>query len=449
MSALANWSWELDGWILVTGVLCAAACALPGCFLVLRRLSLMGDAISHAILPGLAAAFLLAGSRTSLWMFLGAALVGLLTALLTESIRRLGKVDEGASMGVVFTALFAVGLVMIVQAADSVDLDPGCVLYGAIELTPLDTVTVLGRELPRAALVLSGMTLVNLLFVLVLYKELKISAFDPALATTLGLHAGLMHYLLMIVVAVTVVACFESVGNILVVAMLIAPPAAAYLLTDRLGWMIALAVLIGGASAIGGHLAAIVVPAWFGYGSATTAGMMATFAGALFLGALLLSPQHGLLSRALARAALRWQIACDDLLGDLYRAEEATLPQPRAPAPSAEGRPRLPASGPVRGLPLLRLRAGGMVQRAAEGFRLTEPGRLRAAALIRAHRLWERYLTDALDVRADHTHGTADRLEHVTDSAFRRRLADAQTQRTLDPQGKPIPPEQSGSGQAL
>jgi len=134
-----NFIWELDGWIIVAGVLSAVSAALLGNFLVLRKMSLLGDAISHAILPGLAAAFFISHSRNSIPMFLGAVIVGLLTAVFTEWIRGAGQVDEGASMGVVFTSLFAIGLVMIVQAADNVDLDPGCVHYGAIEFTPLDT----------------------------------------------------------------------------------------------------------------------------------------------------------------------------------------------------------------------------------------------------------------------------------------------------------------------
>ncbi len=132
--SLRHFEWSLDGWIIVAGVLCAVASALLGPFLVLRRMSMMGDAISHAVLP-LAVAFILTDSRASLPMFVGAAVVGVLTAVFTEWVRGFGKVDEGASMGVVFTVLFAIGLVMVVQAADSVDLDPGCVLYGAIEMT--------------------------------------------------------------------------------------------------------------------------------------------------------------------------------------------------------------------------------------------------------------------------------------------------------------------------
>jgi manganese/zinc/iron transport system permease protein len=305
LHSLGQWNWSLDGWIIVAGILCAGAGALVGSFLVLRKMSMMGDAISHAVLPGLAVAFLITDSRASLPMFLGAAVVGVLTAMFTEWIRGFGKVDEGASMGVVFTVLFALGLLLVVQAADHVDLDPGCVLYGAIEMTPLDTMKVWGLEVPRAVLTLGSVFLLNLAFVVVFYKELKITSFDPALATTLGINARLMHYLLMTLVAITAVAAFESVGNILVVAMLIVPAATAHLLTDRLSVMLGLAMLLGAASAILGHVSAIAVPAALGYESTNTAGMMALVSGLLLVGAGVLGPRYGLLGRWLARFSSR------------------------------------------------------------------------------------------------------------------------------------------------
>jgi manganese/zinc/iron transport system permease protein len=292
--------YTIDTWIVVVGVLAAVACALPGNFLVLRKMSMMGDAISHAVLPGLAIAFLITGARASLTMFIGAAVVGILTAVFTQWVSRFGKVDEGASMGIVFTTLFAAGLLLIVQAADHVDLDPGCVLYGAIELTPLDVVwrpEVFGVILavPRAAMVLGGAAFVNLCFVILFFKELRISSFDAELATTMGINANLMHYLLMTLVAVTTVAAFEAVGSIIVIAMLIVPPAAAHLLTDRLDLMVLLSTLLAALSAVLGHLSALIVPGWFGFTDTSTSGMMAVMAGVIFAVIALVAPRHGIL----------------------------------------------------------------------------------------------------------------------------------------------------------
>jgi manganese/zinc/iron transport system permease protein len=294
--------YSIDTWIVVIGSLAAGACALLGNFLVLRKMSMMGDAISHAVLPGLAIAFLVTGARASLPMFIGAAIVGVLTAVFTQWISRFGKVDEGASMGIVFTTLFALGLLLIVQGADYVDLDPSCVLYGAIELTPLDvvwrpTLFSLSLEVPRAALVLAGVILFNAVFVVAFFKELRISSFDAELATAMGINSKLMHYLLMTLVAVTTVACFEAVGSIIVIAMLIVPAATAHLLTDRLWLMVVLSVLIAIASAVLGHLSALVVPRWFGFADTSTSGMMAVMAGLIFSTVMLFAPKYGVLPR--------------------------------------------------------------------------------------------------------------------------------------------------------
>lgn len=300
-------SWfAIDTWIVVVGVLAAVSCSLLGNFLVLRRMSMMGDAISHAVLPGLAIAFMVTQARASLTMFIGAAIVGVLTAVFTQWISKFGNVDRGASMGIVFTTLFALGLLLIVQAADHVDLDPGCVLYGAIELTPLDVVwkpEVFGVELevPRAALVLSGVLLVNVFFVVFFFKELRISSFDPELATTQGINANLMHYLLMTLVAVTTVAAFEAVGSIIVIAMLIVPAAAAHLLTDRLGIMVVISAILAALSAVLGHMSALIVPGWFGFESTSTSGMMAVMAGLIFAAVLLFAPRYGVLIKRLRK----------------------------------------------------------------------------------------------------------------------------------------------------
>ncbi len=433
-----NWIWALDGWIVAVAVLCAVASALLGNFLVLRRMSMLGDAITHAVLPGLAVAFFISHSRSSLPMFIGAVIVGILTAFFTEWIRRVGRVDEGASMGVVFTSLFALGLVMIVQAADKVDLDAGCVLYGAIELTPLDTVFVLGRPLPRAFLTLGVVTVVNLLFVILFYKELKLSSFDPALATTTGFNASLMHYLVMVLVAVTAVASFESVGSVLVVAMFIVPPSAAYMLTDRLHVMIGLSLVLAVLSAVLGHIGALVVPAWFGYQSTTTAGMMAVAAGGLLMIAVLLGPRHGILVKLVRRQLLSLRILADDVVALLYRTGEKGEP---AAAGLAELQKTLFCNQwSLRGA-LAWLQRRGAIERVDDMVTLTEQGHLQAQNLVRSHRLWERYLQDYVGVDPSRVHPPAEKLEHFTDPRLREMLDSQIDAPQLDPHGQPIPSE--------
>jgi manganese/zinc/iron transport system permease protein len=291
-----------DFHIILVGSLCAMACALPGTFLLLRRMSMMGDAISHAVLPGLAIAFLISGTRTSWWMFFGAAVAGILTALFTQWITRFGKVERGAAMGIVFTTLFAIGLILIERGADNVDLDAGCVLYGALEYTPLRLVTLFETEVfiiqvPHAAVVIGATLLFNIIVISLFFKEFTLASFDPGLAETQGFRPRLMHYLLMTMVAVTTVAAFEAVGSIIVIAMLIVPPATAFLLTKKLPALIATSLVVAVLSAVCGHLSSQALPHLIGLPETTSSGMMATAAGFFFLLAWLFGPAGLIKSR--------------------------------------------------------------------------------------------------------------------------------------------------------
>ncbi|WFA85105.1 metal ABC transporter permease [Paenibacillus amylolyticus] len=277
-------------WIILTAVLVSSACAILGCFLILRRMALVGDAISHAVLPGIAIAFLWSGSRDSLWMLLGATVFGLLTVFFIQSLQA-GGLSSDASIGIVFTALFAVGVILISLNAQHIDLDLDCVLFGEIAYVQWDTLTLGGTDVGPRAVWMLGITLLVILVVIGLfYKQFKLCAFDPALAAACGIPVVLFHYLLMGLVSMTSVASFESVGSILVVGMLIVPAATAYLLTDSLGKMILYAVLIGAASSVGGYIMAYVL-------DASIAGCMVAVAGILFVLALLLSPKHGIVFR--------------------------------------------------------------------------------------------------------------------------------------------------------
>lgn len=280
-----NWG-TLDNWIVITGALLCMACVLPGTFLMLNRQSMLGDGISHAVLPGLATAFLMTGSRDVVPMMVGAMAAGLLTAWLTQAVQKFGEVEGGAALGVVFCGLFAIGLILIRVASDRVDLDADCVLYGSIETAVIDTGWV-----PRIAWISGGLLLLNLALVALFYKELRISAFDPALATALGFSAGRIRLGLTLSASVTTVLAFESVGSILVIAMLVVPPAAASLLTRKLHYLIGLAMLLAALSAVTGHIGAITLPKWVGkwvghpgLGATSSAAMMAVCAGLIFLG---------------------------------------------------------------------------------------------------------------------------------------------------------------------
>jgi manganese/zinc/iron transport system permease protein len=284
-----------DLYIILTASLISCSCALLGCYLILRKMAMVGDAISHAVLPGIVIAFLLSGSRDSFTMLLGAGVLGIITTFLIEFFHKKARLQTDASIGVTFTWLFAIGVVLISLFAGKVDLDQDCVLYGEIAYVPLDVIitqggTVLG---PKAIYVSGFILLLILLFVSIGYKELFLTTFDPAFASAIGISTTVWHYALMGAVSITTVASFESVGAILVVALLIAPAATAYLLTDNLKYMMALACLLGMLASVGGYYLAV----WL---DGSIAGAIASVAGVLFGLAMMFSPTHGLLFKKLS-----------------------------------------------------------------------------------------------------------------------------------------------------
>ena len=296
---------------LLAATLACLSCALVGNFLVLRRQSLLGDAVSHAVLPGIVVGFLVAGTRETLPMLSGALAAALVAGALIELVRRLGRVESGAAMGVVFTGLFALGVVLIEQAAArQVDLDADCVLYGQLEdilwFGPTGWSTLLDPAVwataPREVLTLAAVFAACLALVLLFFKELTITSFDPALATTQGIPAWLFQHGLVALVAVAAIASFEAVGSILVIAMLICPPATARLLTDRLPAQVGLSLLIGGAAGVLGYAGGAFAPLWLPVPeSLSAAGMIATLSGVFLAAAILLAPRYGVLARFVRR----------------------------------------------------------------------------------------------------------------------------------------------------
>ena len=293
----------------------AVACALPGVFLVLRRMALMSDAISHAILLGIALAFFVTQDLTSPLLIVAAAATGVVTVSLVELLNRTRLVREDAAIGLVFPVLFSLGVILITRFAGDVHLDIDAVLLGELAFAPFDRFVMLGYDLgPQALYVMGAILLLNVAFIAVFYKELKLATFDAGLAAALGFSPALVHYALMALVSVTAVGAFDAVGSVLVVALMIAPPASAYLLTDRLARMIGLSALIGVMSALGGY--------WLAHAyDASIAGSMATMSGVLFGLAFLLAPDRGLVALARRRARQRWEFAQTMLAIHLFNHE--------------------------------------------------------------------------------------------------------------------------------
>lgn len=292
----------------------AVACALPGVFLVLRRMAMMSDAISHTVLLGIVVTFFLVGSMESPLLVFGAAAMGLVTVSLVELLNRTGLVKQDAAIGLVFPALFSLAVILISRFAGGVHLDADAVLLGELAFAPFDRMTLFGVSVTKSFAVMSGILLLNVLFITLFYKELKLATFDAGLAATLGFSPALVHYGLMGMVSITAVGAFDAVGSILVVALMIAPAAAAYLLTDSLPRMLGLAALIGIISAISGYWLARAL-------DANIAGSMATMTGVVFLLAFLFSPERGMVAVAQRKKRQKWEFAQTSLAMHLMNHE--------------------------------------------------------------------------------------------------------------------------------
>ena len=297
--------------IQLIGVLSASACALIGVFLILRRSAMMADAISHAILPGIVLGYFLADGPSLLLGFLGAVLASTLTVTLVAALQRSRKVDENSAIGIVFPAMFALGTVVVSKWYSNVHLDTDAILYGNIEFSYFDRLLIGGRDLgPQGIWIMSLLVVLNLLFLGLFYKELKLTTFDGALAAAIGFSPVVMHYAIMGMLSVTTVGAFTAVGAILVIAMVIVPAATAYLLTEKLSMMLILAVAIGAVSSLAGVHFAI----WL---DLSVSGSMVMMTGAAFLLALLFSPSQGAIAGVIRRRRQRAQFALEVLLGHL------------------------------------------------------------------------------------------------------------------------------------
>lgn len=306
-------------WIVLMGFLVALSCGLVGNYLILRRMALVGDAISHSVLPGLAGAFLVASFlgglgwfggevageesmhhdyRNSSIMFLGALVAGILTTLLIELIHKKSRVKQDAAIGITFSSLFAIGVILISLFADRIDLDADCVLYGEISyvmpgLQPM--VTVGGVPIGLVPVVRMGaVAVLTIMLVLLFYKELLVSSFDSGLASSLGINSTFTHYALMCWLSIVVVSAFESVGAILVIAMLILPGATAQLLSQRFP----VVLLLTAAHALVSAVLGLHIGMWL---NCTIAGAMVVAGAGLFVLSWLLSPSTGLIWQLLRR----------------------------------------------------------------------------------------------------------------------------------------------------
>lgn len=276
--------------IQIIAAVVAIACAIPGVFLVLRKMALISDAISHSILPGIVIGFFITQDLNSPLLILLAAITGVITVVLVEAIQKTGLVKEDTAIGLVFPVLFSIGVILIAKNANDVHLDIDAVLLGELAFAPFDRLLISGVDLgPKSLWVMGVILLITLSLLIAFFKELKVSTFDVGLSSALGFSPVILHYGLMSVSSITVVGAFDAVGAVLVVAFMIAPAAAAYLLTANLKKMLWLSVLFGVAAAISGYW----VAHWL---DASISGSMSTMLGILFLAVYLFAPTKGLIA---------------------------------------------------------------------------------------------------------------------------------------------------------
>lgn len=382
--------------------------AVIGSFLLVRRWALLGDAISHAVLPGVALSYLL-----GLPYFVGALATGMLTALGIGFVERNTRIKADAAMGVLFIGAFAIGLAVLSRLRSSVDIFH--ILFGNVLGASMTDVATTG--------VVGGLVLV---VVLALFKELRLWTFDPLTAQVAGLPVRGLHYLLMLLVSATIVASLRAVGIVLALAVLVVPPATAFLLTRRLPQLIAVAVALGAISAITG----LYLSFYLDLASGPAMVLVATGAFAL---ALLVAPEQGLIARLLQRQRTARRVVLEDVLRVLEKlgdgGEVALEPVAAGIGTTSRSLRRV----------LRRLSGAGLVDLRNGRVRLTPNGVQRARRLSRSHRLWERYLTDVAGMEPEQVHAEAHDLEHHTPPALAEELAEALGNPTHDPHGSPIP----------
>ena len=278
-------------WTLVIAILTAVACSLCGVMLVVKREAFIAEGLSHAVLPGIIFAFLIFQDRSSPWLILAAGLSGLVMVWLVQLVVATRRVYVDAALGIVFSAMFSVGVLASSLRLKNVHFDAHCIIDGNLAFAPLNRFLVGGVDLgPKAFIVMLFCLVVLTAFLLLFFKELKLMLFDASAAKLLGYRPKVLHTVWLALVSITAVAAFETAGTILVVAMMIAPAAAANLLTNRLSamfWISGLLATIGAAIGIGLSYPMNISPA----------GPIASTIGLIFLGVVVFAPKQGLLSK--------------------------------------------------------------------------------------------------------------------------------------------------------
>jgi manganese/zinc/iron transport system permease protein len=433
--------------VLWGAVLLGVTCGLLGCFIVLRRQSLLGDAIGHSVLPGVCVGFLFAGTKSTPALLVGAMISGLIATALIALLQRTTHLKAGECMGAVFTGFYALGIVLL-KAIQNLSRDPNSFLARNLVRAGLSLPSsgqaglekflfgqVVGVS-PQDVALMAVVAGIVVLGVILFWRKLAVSTFDEGFAHSIGLPVRSIHYLLTALVTIAIVISIQAVGVVLVAAMLVTPAATAYLLTDRLHRMALLSCGFGAAAGVLGAFFSL-----FG-DDLPTGAFMVLGASTLFAAAFLLAPRHGLLPRWLRVAARRRTTQAENLLSTMYRMMEA-----RAGGVGADRRfglhevaaARHESTAQVKHLWRVARRRGWVEPARQDPMVLTDDGMENARRVVRNHRLWELFLTQEANLAHDHVHADAEYIEHVLSKDVLERLERMLDNPKADPHGRAIP----------
>lgn len=411
---------------LIGSILLGISCGLLGSFIVVRKMALVGDTLSHAVLPGVALGFLWKMSKDPLTIFIGATIAGLLGTALVNLIKHTTRLKEDTALGMVLAGFFSVGIclvTMIQQLPTGNKSGIDKFLFGqaaAIGLADLRLMAVV--------------TAVVVLIIAVFYKEFLVSSFDAGFARASGFPIHLLHYTLMLLLAFSVVISLQAVGVVLVSAMLITPAAAAYLLTDRMHRMIWMAAIFGMfAGAMGAFLS-------FLGASLPTGPFMVLGASSVFAVAFFFAPRHGVVTRWWRHRSRSSRVARENTLKAIYHVlEKHSFKSEDVNLAELQQQRRESAEETRHHVRRLATHGLATVNEATNEVHLTPDGWQRACEIVRNHRLWELYLTNAAAIAADHVHDDAEKIEHVLGEDVVRQIEKQLNYATKDPHGRYIP----------
>lgn len=411
---------------LLGSMLLGITCGLLGSFIVVRKMALVGDALSHAVLPGVAIGFLWNMSKDPVAIFIGATVAGLLGTMVVGWIKETTHLKEDTALGLVLATFFGVGvclLTMIQRLPTGNKSGVDKFLFGqAAAISPADV------------RLMAAVTVLSVIVITLFYKEFLVTSFDAGFARAAGFPAQAMHYLLMLLLAFAIVIALQAVGVVLVSAMLITPAASAYLLTDRLSRMLWLSATFGLLAGATGAFLSFLGPNF------PTGPFMVLGATAVFALAFLFAPRHGIVNRWFRQRSRALRIQRENTLKSVYHVLEGRdfKGEGVSLAELAERR-RETVEEASRQAAQLRRHGFATLHEEGNVIFLTPGGWQLACNIVRNHRLWELYLTNAAQIAADHVHDDAERIEHVLGDEAVRRLEKRLEFATRDPHGRPIP----------